>query len=156
MGENLTMIVHDESRQPDLAVGNARVIREFRQRQGYVGGEFVGGHLLLLHTAGARTGRTHLTPLGYITGEGRYYVMDGTSFYGATKKADWYHNLLANRHVTIEVGADRVTAIARPLAGAERREIWARFMPTLPEWIARKVTPTDHECPVVELTPTMP
>jgi deazaflavin-dependent oxidoreductase (nitroreductase family) len=45
---------------------NDQIIEEFRANRGQVGGPFEGGRLLLLTTTGARTGRPHTTPLGYL------------------------------------------------------------------------------------------
>ena len=54
---------------------NQQIIDEFRANRGKVGGPFEGGRLLLLTTIGARTGRPHTTPLGYLPDEDRRLVI---------------------------------------------------------------------------------
>ncbi|MGO4421166.1 nitroreductase/quinone reductase family protein, partial [Streptomyces sp. MCAF7] len=45
---------------------NKNVIDEFRANNGQVGGKFEGAQLILLTTAGARTGKPHTTPAVYL------------------------------------------------------------------------------------------
>lgn len=45
---------------------NARVIAEFRANGGKVGGAYEGGDLILLTTTGARSGKDHMVPLGFL------------------------------------------------------------------------------------------
>ena len=53
---------------------NAEVIEEFRAHGGRVGGWFAGAPLVLLTTAGRRTGRPHTTPAVYRRDGDRYLV----------------------------------------------------------------------------------
>ena len=57
--------------RPDLS---ARVIDEFRTNKGEVGGGFSGAPLLLLHTVGARSGRSRVNPMMYLADRGRLLV----------------------------------------------------------------------------------
>ena len=43
---------------------------------------------------------------------------------GAPTNPDWYHNLVANPTVTVEVGSDTYDAQATPLAGEERDRVY--------------------------------
>lgn len=140
--------------QADLPTGHAAFIDEFRRNGGKVGGPLAGGALLILQTTGAKSGRQRFTLLGYVAEGGRYYVLDGTAYYGATKKPDWYYNLLANPNVSIEVGTERLPATARPLAGEERRRIWPLFMASELAYLLQFAEETNCELAMVELTPT--
>ncbi|HET7093573.1 MAG TPA: nitroreductase family deazaflavin-dependent oxidoreductase, partial [Thermomicrobiales bacterium] len=82
------------------------------------------------------------------------YVLDGTAYYGATKKPDWYYNLLANPNVSIEVGAERLSAKARPLAGEERRRMLPLFMASELSYLLQFAEETNQEMAMIELTPT--
>jgi deazaflavin-dependent oxidoreductase (nitroreductase family) len=103
---------------------NARIIEEFRANEGKVGGQFQGAPLLLLHTTGARSGQDRVHPVVYLAEGDRLYVFASKA--GAPTHPDWYHNLVANPDVTVEVGAETVAARATPLQGEERDRIFRR------------------------------
>jgi deazaflavin-dependent oxidoreductase (nitroreductase family) len=103
---------------------NAPIIEEFRTNDGIVGGPFEGATMLLLHTRGARTGRPRVNPLVYLPDGDRYVVFGSKG--GAPTNPDWYHNLIANPDVTIEVGTSTVPVRAREIIGPERDELYAR------------------------------
>jgi deazaflavin-dependent oxidoreductase (nitroreductase family) len=79
-------------------------------------GWMIGRYILLLSTAGRKTGQPRHTPLEYIYDrEGdRYRVAVGWG--GNT---DWYCNLLENPHVTVQVGRRRFSALAEPAPDEE-------------------------------------
>src|SRR5437879_1164720 len=101
---------------------NQRVISEFRANQGKVSGQLAGMPLLLLTTAGAKTGRALTKPLAY-TKDGNRIVLIA-SFAGSPKNPAWYNNLVANPTVTVEVGSERFQASAATTAGAERQRLF--------------------------------
>ena len=101
---------------------NEKIIDEFRANAGKVGGRFEGAPLLLLHTTGAKTGRTRVKPLAYRR-DGDRVVVFGTKG-GAPTHPDWFHNIEANPRVTVEVGSDRFDADARVAPPDERDRIW--------------------------------
>ena len=127
---------------------NAAIIEEFRNRQGQVGGNFAGAPLLLLHTTGARSGQPRVHPVMYLDLEGRRFVFASKA--GADTNPDWYHNLIANPSVEVELGTETYTATAKPLQGAERDRIFkqqARRYPRFGEYQEK----TNRTIPVVEL-----
>ena len=65
---------------------------------------------MLLTTTGARTGRALTKPLGFTRDGDRYVVI--ASYGGGASNPAWYHNLVANPRVTVEVGAERFQARA--------------------------------------------
>lgn len=129
---------------------NAKIIEEFRANGGKVGGDFEGAPLLLLHTKGAKTGRPHVTPLMYLPEGGRTVVFASKG--GAPTNPDWYHNLVADPDVTIEIGADTIRARAEVVTGVERDELYARQVERRPQFgeYERK---TSRTIPVVALAP---
>ena len=129
---------------------NAKIIEEFRANEGRVGGDFEGAPLLLLHTKGAKTGRPRVTPLMYLPDEGGYFVFASKG--GAPTNPDWYHNLVADPEVTIEVGTDTVPARATVVASAERDEIYARQVERRPQF-GEYERNTNRTIPVVTLEP---
>ncbi|MEU8662559.1 nitroreductase/quinone reductase family protein [Actinoplanes philippinensis] len=103
---------------------NSSVIAEFRANQGRVGGMFEGGRLLLLTTTGARSGRPHTVPLGYLPDHDRVVVIGSAG--GSRRHPAWFHNVLADPMVRVEDGPFVYEATATVLAGAERDEMFAR------------------------------
>jgi deazaflavin-dependent oxidoreductase (nitroreductase family) len=128
---------------------NKRVIEEFRANGGVVGGPMEGMPLLLLHTVGAKSGQPRVNPLAYLSDGDRLVVI--ASFAGAPNHPPWYHNLLANPDVVVEVGDEKLEAVATVAHEPERTELYAKMaaaMPIFDEYQAR----TDRVIPVVLLT----
>lgn len=129
---------------------NARVIEEFRRNAGKVGGRYEGTDLMILHTAGAKSGQERLTPLAYLQRDDRLYVFAANPERSANPA--WYHNLRTNPDVTIEVGAETFEATTRMLEGEDRADVFSAFVeaiPQLPEWQSE----ASRLFPIIELTP---
>ncbi len=127
---------------------NSKIIDEFRANGGRVGGMFEGRPMLLLHTSGARSGEARVNPLAYRP-EREAWIVFG-SYAGASKHPAWFHNLVAEPDVTIEVGDDTVTVRARVTEGDERTRIWEaqkRDVPTFADYEAK----AGREIPLVAL-----
>src|SRR5262245_22900479 len=97
----------------DIQEMNKAVIDEFRANGGNVGGNFKSVPLLLLTTVGAKTGRSRVNPLAYLMDGDRYVII--ASYAGAPSNPPWFHNLLANPKVRLEVGAEKFDATAEVL-----------------------------------------
>jgi deazaflavin-dependent oxidoreductase (nitroreductase family) len=108
-----------------MADYNQHVIDEFRANEGRVGGRFEGRPLLLLHHRGAKTGTERINPVAY-----QRLSDDAVAIFaskgGAPTNPDWYHNVVANPDVNVELGTESFPARARVAVGAERDEIWER------------------------------
>jgi deazaflavin-dependent oxidoreductase (nitroreductase family) len=127
---------------------NRTIIEEFRANGGLVGGPFEGAPILILHSTGARSGEERVHPLVYRSLERGYAIFASKA--GADTHPAWYHNIVANPDVTIEVGTETKRARARVLEGAERAKVWEdqkRIMPNFAEYEAN----TAREIPVVVL-----
>jgi deazaflavin-dependent oxidoreductase (nitroreductase family) len=128
---------------------NARIIEEFRANEGKVGGQFEGAPLLLLHTTGARSGQDRVHPVVYLADGDRLYVFASKA--GAPTHPDWYHNLVANPDVTLEVGTETVPARATPLQGEERDRIFRRQAERMPGFADYERKAGGRVIPVVAL-----
>ena len=133
-----------------MADWNSKIIEEFRANEGKVGGPFEGAPLLLLHTAGAKTGQPRVNPMMYRPVAGGYAVFASKS--GAPTNPDWYHNLLAHPDVEAEIGTTTVKLRARVAEGAERDRIGAAHKADNPGF-ADYETKTTRQIPVVILEP---
>jgi deazaflavin-dependent oxidoreductase (nitroreductase family) len=125
---------------------NEKVIEEFRANEGRVGGMFEGAPLLLLTTVGRRSGERRTNPLVHLRDGGRVLVFASNA--GAPAHPAWYHNLLAEPRVTVEIGTDAYAAIAHPLEGEERDTLFARQAAVSPGF-ADYQAGTDRVIPVV-------
>ena len=131
-----------------MADFNADVIAEFRANHGKVGGNFEGAPLLLLHTTGAKSGETRISPVMYLQDGDRILVFASKA--GAPTNPDWYHNLVANPDATIEVGDDTVDVRAEVLPRDQRDEKYAVQAERYPGF-AEYEKKTDRVIPVVAL-----
>ena len=133
---------------PDREDWNSNIIQEFRTNEGKVGGPFDGAPILLLHTTGARSGRERINPMMYLADGDRLVVFASKG--GAPTNPDWYHNLVANPDVEIEVGTERRTMRARVAEGEERDRLYAEQSKRYPQF-AKYQEGTDRTIPVVIL-----
>ncbi|MGE0684201.1 MAG: nitroreductase family deazaflavin-dependent oxidoreductase [Candidatus Binatia bacterium] len=128
---------------------NQQVIKEFRANQGKVGGQMTNMPVLLLTMTGAKSGRTITKPLVYTTDGDRLVII--ASFAGGPKNPPWYHNLIANPEVTVEVGSERFRVRAAVTSGEERQRLFdrqAEQMPIFNEYRQK----TTRQIPVFVLT----
>ena len=127
----------------------AEHIRRYVETNGAEGHEWRPGvHTLLLTTRGRRTGKLRRTALIYGRDGDDYLVVASQG--GAPEHPSWYHNLLADPEVQVQVGADKFTARARTAGPEEKPRMWRTMTATWPAYddYQRK---TDREIPVVVL-----
>ena len=133
----------------DLQRMNDDVIAQFRSNAGtIVEGMFKDAPILLLSTTGARSGKIRVTPLAHTRDGARYVILASNG--GGLRHPDWYHNVVANPMVTVEVGQERFKARASVGEGAERDRLFeaqAQLMPVFNEYQRM----TDRRIPVVVL-----
>ena len=128
---------------------NRNLIAEFRANDGTLTGPFAGAPMLLLTTTGAKSGRKHTTPLVYHE-EGDGIVVFGSKG-GAPTHPAWYHNLVANPVVTVELPGETFEATARTAEGGERERIWSAQKELMPGF-ADYESKTERQIPVIVLT----
>lgn len=104
---------------------NKQIIEEFRANGGKVGGFFEGATLLLLHTVGAKSGLERINPVVYLADSDRYMIVASKG--GADTHPDWYHNIVANPEVTVEVGKETYQALASIATEPERTELYEKM-----------------------------
>jgi deazaflavin-dependent oxidoreductase (nitroreductase family) len=134
-----------------MADFNQQVIDEFRDNAGVVGGMFEGKPLLLLHHVGAKTGTARIAPLVYLAHDDRYAIFASKG--GAPKNPAWYHNLLAQPDVEIEVGPKRLPVKATEVTGPERERLYDEQVQTQPQFGDYQAK-TERRIPVIVLTPS--
>lgn len=129
---------------------NKALIADLRANGGKASsGPFRGGDVLILTTTGARTGERRETPLAF-SRDGQNLVIVASRG-GGPINPSWYHNLVANPVVTLEVLGEKYEARARVVADADEYERLyaghARRMPGFNEY--RRMT--TRRIPVIVL-----
>jgi deazaflavin-dependent oxidoreductase (nitroreductase family) len=128
---------------------NQTVIDEFRTNAGVCSGPFDGMPMVLVTMTGAKSGRTLTSPL--------VHSMDGddvvviASKGGAPSHPSWFHNLVANPTVTVEVGTDSYQADAVLAEGEERDRLFAAQAAQLPQFSEYKTNAAPRVIPVFRL-----
>ena len=110
----------------DAGDWNARIIEEFRNNGGQVGGNFAGAPVTLLHHVGRKSGKQTVSPVMYLgdaDDPATIYVF--ASYAGAKTNPAWYYNLTAAGTATIEVGAETFDVVVEEVTGAERDRVYA-------------------------------
>ena len=126
---------------------NENLIDEFRANGGKVSGMFAGAPLLLLTSTGAKSGQPRVAPLAYTTDNGSLVIIASKG--GAPTNPDWFHNILANPEVTVELGAESFPARAT-VAAAERDRLYDQMAAQMPGF-AEYQKNTTRRIPVVVL-----
>lgn len=134
---------------------NDQIINEFRENNGRVGGMFEGVPLVLITTAGVRSGKPHTTPVVCLREGGRVVVFGSNM--GKDRHPDWYRNILGTAQVTMETGTEegRVRSYstrAVVLQGEERDRLWERQCALDPAFRAYQEK-TARQIPVIALHP---
>jgi deazaflavin-dependent oxidoreductase (nitroreductase family) len=128
---------------------NQPIIDEFRANNGKVGGYFEGANMLLLHTVGAKSGQARTNPVMHVPDGDRLVVFATKS--GADTNPDWYHNLVANPIVTVELGNEQYKARATPVTEEpERSRLYAKVVEHRPDFAAYE-TKTSRKIPAIVL-----
>ncbi len=125
---------------------NEMVIEKFRSNSGKVDGP---NQLLLLTTTGAKSGQPRLAPVAYSTDGDRLIVLASKG--GQPTNPDWYHNLVANPTVTVELGTEQFQARASVVEDAQEYErLYAQHAALMPGF-AEYRQKTTRKIPVVVL-----
>jgi deazaflavin-dependent oxidoreductase (nitroreductase family) len=116
-----------------------------------LGGKMRGLQVLLLTTAGRRSGRSHTVPLGFFDWQGGYLVAASNS--GRPSYPAWYYNLINHPRVTIQVYDKIVLVTAEVLAGEARAQAWQQVIASVPLYAEYEKRAT-REIPLVLLRPS--
>jgi len=127
---------------------NKKIIQEFRANDGKVGGMFEGMSLLLVHTTGAKSGQFRINPTAYIK-DGENLII-AASKGGADSHPDWYHNLVSNPQVIVEVGSETISALAEVPSEPERSNLYDKLASKYPMFNEYK-TKTKRVIPIIKL-----
>ncbi len=128
---------------------NQAVIKEFRENEGKVGGNFAGMDLILLHTIGAKSGIERVNPVAYLADGDRLVVFASKG--GAPTHPDWYINILAHPNFTVEVGTETFQVTAKGAVEPEYTRLYDKMAALHPVFGGYREK-TTRKIPVVILT----
>jgi deazaflavin-dependent oxidoreductase (nitroreductase family) len=125
----------------------------YRHTRGRVLGRVGGQPVLLLETAGRRTGQPRTTPVQYLADGDTFVVVASNA--GAARPPAWYLNLRANPHAQVQVGERTIDVRAQEAAGQERAELWQRLT-AANRYLERAARKAGRDLPLMALVPSPP
>lgn len=91
-----------------------------------------------------------INPVAYVRDGERYVVIASKA--GAPTNPDWYYNLIANPHVTIEVGTETLLVYATMTEEPERTRLYNKMVKMMSSFDDYRKK-TTRKIPVFVLTP---
>ena len=104
----------------------------YRASGGRIAKTFNGGQVALVTMLGRRTGRRITLPLVYA--EDGKNILFAASQGGMSTHPIWYHNLVANPDVEIQIGQKRMKCRMREATDAEAPALWAKLETVYPDF----------------------
>jgi deazaflavin-dependent oxidoreductase (nitroreductase family) len=109
---------------------NEKIITEFRENEGRVGGGFAGAPLALVRHRGRSSGKDYVAPMMYLPADGADTGAGDTIYVFASKAGapthpDWYRNLITSGTAVVEVGTETYPVTVTEVTGEERDRIYA-------------------------------
>lgn len=105
---------------------NAKIINEFRENEGRVGGPFEGAPMVLVHHVGRKTGKQSVAPMMYLADAddpSTVYVFASKA--GAPTNPSWYYNLTSAGRATVELGTETYDVAVSEVTGDARDSTYA-------------------------------
>jgi F420H(2)-dependent quinone reductase len=135
---------------PSPAEWVAEQVRQYEASRGSEGNTMRGVPVIILWTRGRKSGSVRKTPLMRVHDGDRYAVV--ASMGGAPEHPQWYANITADPHVSVQDGAEVRDFVAREATGEEKAEWWAKATAVWPDYDAYQEK-TDREIPLLVLEP---
>lgn len=108
--------------------------------------------MVVLHTTGRKSGKRRSHTLQYMPDGADFVIVASNN--GQDHHPGWYHNILSNPHVHLQIGRRHLTARATVAGPEEYTRLWPQLIAQNPPWetYARRTT---RKIPVVILHPTV-
>jgi deazaflavin-dependent oxidoreductase (nitroreductase family) len=122
----------------------------YEKSDGRLGSRLGKMGMVVLQTTGRKSGEKRSHTLQYLPDGANYVVVASNN--GQDRHPGWYHNVLSNPHVSIQIGRSRQDALATVAGPEEYAQLWPRLIAQNPPWetYARRTT---RKIPVVILHP---
>jgi deazaflavin-dependent oxidoreductase (nitroreductase family) len=125
-------------------------VARYESTGGTDGGELGGLPVVILITAGAKSGAVRKTPIMRVERDGVYAAI--ASYAGGPRNPQWYYNLLAHPDAGLRDGTEIRQVRARELSGAEKQRWWNIADALNPNY-ARYRAESGRDIPVMALEP---
>lgn len=137
----------------ERTLGKGLVVHQwiYEKTDGRIGASLARRPMLLLRTVGRRTGEPRTSALLYVHEGDGYAVIASKG--GAPKNPGWYHNLVNDPDVEIQVGRERIPVHARIAEDEERTRLWSLANGVNKGQYDAYQARTDRDIPVVVLEP---
>ena len=122
----------------------------YRLTGGRFGSEMRGFKVLLLTTAGRKSGKQRTTPLGYFEHDGGYVIIASNG--GQPSNPGWYYNLKANPRVDVQIKDQRLTVKAEQVPSEAHAALWNKLISIAPSYDDYPKR-TTREIPLILLKP---
>lgn len=106
--------------------------------------------ICLVEHTGRKSGLTRTTPLVYLRDGDKVVVVASQA--GRPEHPQWYHNVVADPAVVVQVGRERIPMVAKVADGIERAQLWPKLVELYPDYDSYQSW-TDRVIPVVVLAP---
>lgn len=126
----------------------AKHIERYVKTDGKQGHLFNGLPTLLLTTRGRKSGKLYRTALIYGQDGDRYLLVPSNG--GSPEHPSWYHNLVANPQVEVQLMAEKFSARARTATPYEKPALWQIMTKIFPRYNSYQAK-AGREIPVVIL-----
>jgi deazaflavin-dependent oxidoreductase (nitroreductase family) len=98
--------------------------------------------IVVMTTIGHKSGKVRKVPLMRVEHGGEYALIASKA--GMPNHPGWYHNLVADSHVTVQDGANPHAYIAREVSGSERTEWYDRGVAVYPDYRNYETSAAEH------------
>ena len=120
-------------------------VETYETSSGTEGTTLRGVPVVVVTSAGAKSGKLRKNPVMRVEHEGKYALVASKG--GAASHPTWYHNLVAHPRIELQDGPDRRDYTVRVAEGEERAAWWERAVDVWPDY-AEYQKYTDREIPV--------
>jgi F420H(2)-dependent quinone reductase len=121
----------------------------YETTDGRIGRSIGGRPMLLLRTVGRKTKEPRTSALLYVPAGDGFAVIASKG--GDPKHPGWYHNLMADPDVEVQIGRERIPVHARVADGDERQRLWDEANEVNKGGYADYQARTDRKIPVIVL-----
>jgi deazaflavin-dependent oxidoreductase (nitroreductase family) len=124
-------------------------VRRYQETDGAEGYHWRNGTtILLLTTAGRKSGKQRTSALIYREYEGKYLIVASKG--GSDAPPAWFRNIEGDPSVTVQIKDDTFAANARVATPEEKPDMWRHMTEVWPDYDEYQ-TKTDRDIPVVVL-----
>jgi deazaflavin-dependent oxidoreductase (nitroreductase family) len=132
----------------DISLVNESHVKAYQETNGETGHMWNGATALLFTHKGRKSGEMRTNAIIYTQVGDRYAIIGSVG--GSPKHPGWYHNILADPNVEVQIKGEKFPATARVAESPEREELWAEAIKQWPNFDVYQ-SRTDRKIPVVVL-----